>query len=285
MKRFFRNILLFVILPLSLYMPAYWAYYYFTLPTGKNACYLWGDSQMSQDIDLAYLNTNSNYRFYSASEHGAGVYDFLVFAEMVPANSNVIIQVAGPILNRRKKNDRNMSAISIKCLADLATNGYTSAELIAIVKRNLMPHRMFHSENGLYANTDTMILREPLSLFVEGYSSKAEGLDDKEHLLLKGIQRLLYKKCKIIALECPYHAILRDIASKSVYKDDLDSFDRTVGGYFSKKEEISIDLKDNIFADLTHLNERGAKYLTARLAAVLNFNEGPTLIKVVQGNK
>lgn len=265
------------------YIPVYWAFYYYHQPKANNACYVWGDSQMFQDVDLDYLNHNTPYKYFSAAAHGAGLYDFLVFAEKVPENSTVLIQVSRTVLLRRKEKDRNVSAISIGPLATLLGNGYSINEVGQVVKNNLIPKRIFYTLNYLYPNADTVSTKEPVGTFVTIFKNKPAYFEDKKAICLKGIETLMKKHCKIVAIQFPYHPILNNIEANSSYRQDLEKFDNDVAARFAYQQTIEIKLKENIFTDLTHLNERGAKDLSRQLAPYLNFKQSPIILKVKQG--
>jgi len=280
MRRFVLNIIVFVLIPLVLYIPAYWVYYLYHLPKDNKACYLWGDSQMYQDVQLSYLDSLSQYHYYSAANHGNGLYSFLVFAESVPENSRVIIQISRTVLLRRKEKDYNVSALNIKALTGLWKNGYTANELGNIIRQNLLPQKIFNTMNSCYSNTDTVSAKEPLSLFTNIYKNKPAYFENKEKLYLEAIKKLNDKKCKIIALSFPYNRSLINIEGKSAYKSDLDQFDSITGGLFIYKKTITLKQDKNIFADLTHLNQRGAQALSVELSKYLDFSQTPLLIKV-----
>jgi hypothetical protein len=280
MKRLGSNLIIFFISLVLLYPILYWAYYKLSVPESSKACYIWGDSQINRGLDLAYLNKNSNYRFFSTAQDGAGIYDFLVFTELVPENSFVIISISRPVLLRRKALDRNVSAINIKCLNKLMENNYSGNEIFTIITKNLKPGKIFSQKNTLFENTDSMKIGEPMTIFEGIYKQKPAYFFDKKNLFLAGLKTLINKKCRIVAIVFPYHPILNEIESKSQFVNDLKRFDEDVSKFFDSNKVIEIKLKDNIFRDLTHLNERGARYLSKELIGMLDFKEQTLLIKV-----
>jgi len=284
MQRLITKFIVFIAIGLAIYMLIYKAYDYYNLPKNNNTCYIWGDSQMSDDVDLQYLDSNSSFRFYSAAAPGAGIYDFMVFAASVPENSHVLIQLTTSVLLRRKEKDRNISAIDLPSLYKLARNGYSPNDLFIIVKNNMVPQEMYNTQNNLLPNADTLNLGyEPVSMMKAVFNTQNSYFDDKKNLYIDGIRTLINKKCKIIAIEFPFHPIFDEIENTSLYKNKLNDFDTTIAGYFDYKESIEINLKENIFHDLTHLNGRGAKYLTHELVGLLDFKHTPMLIKVKHG--
>jgi len=286
MGSFARRFLVFIAVGAVLYFVAVKAYYYFSVPKTRNCCYVWGESTMCQDIDLDYLNKNMHYNFFSAAKHGAGVYDFLVFTQVVPENSKVFIGIGKTSIVRRKDKDYNRSGIDYESLYLLHENGYSLKELFSIFLNNHAPHQMFDNLNTLYPNTDSLQFgNEPLSLFQNIFGNRPNYLDNKENLFLYGIQTLIRKHCKIIAIDFPRHPILDAIIQQSAYLGKLDSFMNDVDVFFPKQEILDLDLDRTDFHDLTHLNEKGAEKLTQELVPFLDFKDTPTMISVQENNR
>jgi hypothetical protein len=254
-------------------------YYKIKTPKGANCIYIWGDSQMNRGLDLDYLNKNSAYSFYSSAQDGAGVYDLLVFSEMVPENSTVVISVSRPVILRRKALDRNVSAFNFKSLHLLYKNNYSANEIFRIVTKNLSPHKMFTRENKLFENSDSMRVADPMSMFEDIYKNRPAYFYDKTNLFIEGIRNLDRKKCRIIAIVFPYHPILNAIERSSPYLPELKIFDGKVAELFSNEKEVVINSEKNIFRDLTHLNKRGAGLLSKELLSLMGIKEKSLLIK------
>lgn len=283
MKAFVTNCIIFCLLLLGIYVVVYWAYYKLTLPENKNVVYMWGDSQMSQDLDLKYLNTGSQYQYCSAAQHGAGIYDFLVFTRSVPDNSNVLIQISYPVLLRRKEVDRNISALDINALNELSINHYSPREIYTIVKKNILPNKLFVNYNDLFPNADTMTYGEqPMSIFTNIYSKKPTYFDDKKNLYLYGIKELMRKRCKIVGVIFPYYPSLKNMHANAPYSGELAAFDKQISDCFARNATIDIRSDSNLFYDLTHFNLRGAEYLSKAIVPYLDFKNEPLLIKVQQ---
>lgn len=282
MKAFVNNCIIFCLLLLGIYVVVYWAYYKITLPENKNVVYMWGDSQMSQDLDLKYLNTGSQYLYCSAAQHGAGIYDFLVFTRSVPDNSNVLIQISYPVLLRRKEVDRNISALDFNSLNELSINHYSPQEIYTIIRKNILPTRLFADCNYLFPNADTMTYNEPMSIFTNIYSKKPVYFDDKKNLYLYGIKNLIRKRCKITGIIFPYYPTLKKIHASAPYSGELAAFDKQISDCFTRNATIDIRSDSNLFYDLTHLNLRGAEYLSKAIVPYLDFKNESLLIKVQQ---
>lgn len=242
------------------------------MPDDKNACYIWGDSQIYRAIDLSYLNTNSSRKFYSSAQHGAGIYDFLVFSNTIPKNSCVIIPISHTVLVRGKNRDLNVSGFNVSSLLTLYNNNYSAIEIAKIIYKNSKPNKFYNSTNTLY--TEEIFSpdkAEPISLFKDIYSKKNSYLTDKIKMYLKCIKILKEKNCTIIVLRLPFHPMLQDIEAKSPIADVLNSFDKSVIENINSKETVEITSKENIFKDYTHLNKKGARLLSKELDRFVNY--------------
>jgi hypothetical protein len=285
MKQFAINLLLFAI-PICCYPFFLWAYNELTIPNDEHACYLWGDSQMVQGLDLTYLHYNSRYSFFSSAQYGAGIYNFLVFTEIVPENSFVIISISRTVLLRRKEKDKIFSAIDIKSINKLIKKNYSFKEISRIIIKNLKPHKIFYSKNQLSEDADSIVIGiGELPGFKSIYEKRPVYFDDKKDLYFEGLQTLINKKCRIFALVFPYHPILNEIESNSPYHNDLVQFDNEISKCFSKSVTIKIKSNKTIFNDLTHLNKKGALSLSEELIRFINSNNQSLLIKIIQSQE
>ena len=241
-------------------------------PKDKKAIYIWGDSQAYQGIDLSLLHRKTNRKCFSMATRGAGVYDFLIFTEKVPSFSQVIVSLSKPAQIRNKLSDFNRSGFSFKAMYTLYKNNYSIQELFEIFKNNKINNLLFSRNFSLYPYNDSIIFKEPLSIFKEGYKKVPYYLLDKQNIYIEGINKLKEKKCKIIFIEFPFHPILKKIEDKSSVKINTQNFNKKVFKLFKKVIIDTIKLKNDkqIMHDLTHLNELGAKELTENLIKILN---------------
>ncbi len=246
--------------------------------TNKNAIFIWGDSQAYQGIDLNKLSTTIEKKVYTSANHGAGVYDFLVFTEQVPENSEVIVSISKLVQVRRKKNDFNRSGLSIWALKKLYHNAYTTKEIISILKPNLKPRSNIRKSTELYAYSDSIQILN-LSNFESYYQKIPSFFYEKQNIYLTGIQNLINKNCKISFLTFPYHAELVNIENKSPIKEKTDGLLFEIGNLFEKFEidTIKLNKNKNVFRDLSHLNCRGAKDLSKKLGEKLVTREHTTI--------
>lgn len=281
MREFLRKVLLFplsflltysiIFLGLSLYLNH--AY------SEKDAVFIWGDSQAYQGLDLRRLSSTTNREFYTSAHHGAGVYDFLVFTERVPNNSEIIVAISKLVQVRRKENDYNRSGLSIWALKQLFINNYSIGELATIIRKNFKPRSTVSESTEMWAYADTMKVQLPLSHFRSYYEAVPPFLEDKQNLYLVGIENLIAKNCKITLIELPFHEELENIENQSPIKKKTDDFINRVENLFESLEIDTIQLMrdSNIFSDLSHLNCVGADDLSKKLGERLLEREQTTL--------
>ncbi len=280
MKRFVFNIVLFTVIISAVSAGLYWLVNRYYMPKGENIAYVWGDSQTLHGLDLQYLSAHTKYKFYSAAAIGAGLYDFLVFTEMVPENSNVVIGISRPVLLRKKKYDRNSSAINLSSMSLLMQNNYSLSEVHEIFMNNLRPHRIFDNTNTLYDNCDTILNNEVYSIFKDVYAARPAYFSDKQALYLAAIENLEKKHCHITAIEFPNHEVLTTMEDRSGYAAEVHSFMTKLSAHFTHAVAINIPGTPNIFYDYTHLNGRGAKYLSEQLVPIFEKGGNAQLVQV-----
>lgn len=250
----------------------------------KNTVFIWGDSQAYRGIDLKELSKAIEKQVYTSAHHGAGVYDFLLFTDQVPKNSEVIVSISKLVQIRRKENDYNRSGLSLWALEQLYKNNYSLKEIIIILKSNIKPKSNISESTSLYAYSDSMQIGVPLSRFKSYYQKIPSFLDDKQNLYLIGIQNLKNKNCKITFIEFPYHKELEKIENQSPIKEKTDDFVYQIGNLFKDYEidTIKFDVNKNIFKDLSHLNCLGAKEFSKKLGKNMK-KHGRTTMYICNG--
>jgi hypothetical protein len=269
MKRFLSNTVRFLLL-----LPLVFATLFIILDYAKNhkkaenALFIWGDSQAYQGIDLPLLGELTEKMIYTAARHGAGVYDFLVFAEKIPEGAEVMIAVSKTAQLRRKQKDYNMSGFSFGALKYLGENNYSFMEILQIARKNIRPKKLFIEETYLFEYSDSLKLSDPIDLFKEIYSKTPAYLHDKQNIMLEGIQALKDKGCSLTFIEFPYHPILSEIESGSGIRERTDAFKTRIGNMFQdyQTDTILIEKDRQVMHDLTHLNAHGASVLSRKLA-------------------
>lgn len=237
----------------------------------QNAIFIWGDSQAYRGIDLDLLKANTGKNVYSAAQHGAGAYDFLVFAEKVPTNSVVIISPSKPSLIRKKDRDRNRSSLNLSSLFTLLKHNYKFSEVCIIAENNKKPNKIFSSSNEIYPYSDTLVLDEPIELIEEVYEEKPYYLNDKMEIIQEGIKILTKKNCSVNIVLFPFHHTLREIEIQSPIKAETDFFYTKLANdlEFLSTDTVYLDEAKPVMYDLTHLNKHGVdqttKYIASRL--------------------
>ncbi|MCG9970449.1 hypothetical protein [Christiangramia crocea] len=267
-KRFFQYLIAFSLI---------YFFYYYSLDTyynaedPENAIFIWGDSQAYRGLDLIELRKNTQRNIYTAARHGAGVYDFLVFAERVPINSTVLVAISKPAQLRPKKRDRNKSSISITALNTLLSNNYTSSDISVIIKKNIItPQNLFIEKTSLYEYSDS-IIKEPIESFKEIYNNKPSYLEEKQSIYIKGIKNLVNKNCTIHLISFPYSDLLNEMENNSPIKNKTDQFfmDAVQIIRVNRIDTLKLDTNKQVMHDLTHLNNYGAKQVSILISKKL----------------
>ena len=277
MRNFIKQLsifLLFTIIPLIVLITILY-YKEPNLSLDKNAAYFWGDSQTVQGIDLNVFSTNRNVMVKTTAAHGAGVYDFLVFADNVPDSTNCVVGFSQCCLLRKKTSDYNRSGINVKMLVELWKQNYSIKEIVEIVNNNklISINNLFSMSHPQLEYCDTMIPGEPLSGFIGLYDKEPSFFADKVELYKTGLDILMNKHCKVTIVEFPYYSELFEVSLASPYKDVIDSVRQDICDKYSngKLDTIYIDDSDSLLMhDLTHLNGVGSRRFTEALCNYLD---------------
>ena len=276
MKKFIIKTLLSItlfIFTLSIYYTTY-DYYLNKKDYSEKSIYIWGDSQVYQGLNLNIISTNTDLKTYSGAIHGAGVYDFLVFANKVPENSKIILSISKPAQIRDVDIDYNLSGLSIKSLIWLFQNGYNLRSIKNIIQNNIKPKKIYLKNTKLYSNNN-IIYHMPVSLLKKAYFKCPLYLRNKQNIYIKGINLLISKKCKIIYIELPYHQITKKIEDKSPIKKHTQKFKIELAKKYKIKpfDTLIISNKQNAMYDLTHLNQYGANIVSKKVSNLINLNK------------
>ncbi len=272
MKKFLVKIFIFIIGFLAICLV--WGIFYFlwyrhyNYINDKNAIYIWGDSQTYYGINIKLLQKELDRNVFTYAQKGAGVYDFLVFTEMVPQEATVLLAVSKPVQIRRKTTDRNTSGIYFPALFSLWQNGYSLGEIKDIINRNIRPPKIVETSVELLEYQDTIVINE-WDILRDVYAEVPEYLKAKQSLYKSGIQKLRKKQCNIVFLDYPFHSLVVDSVEKnSPVKEKTEEFVRWI---INTSENIRTDTlflnrDKEVMHDLTHLNELGATQVSQYLA-------------------
>lgn len=279
MLRFIYKTLLFLILIPLIYLVLYISVdLFFNSPKAEDSLFIWGDSQTYQGIDLKELKNKTGKEIHTTARHGAGVYDFLVFVEKVPENSEVLIAISKPVQLRRKEMDRNRSGISLYALKSLLNNNYSWSEIFQILRKNKRPTRLFLSNTTMYDYADSITIGEPIELFENIYKTVPSYLNDKQNLYIEGIKQLKSKRCKIYLIDFPYHKLLNGIENNSPIKNQTDVFFEKIRieANCIKLDSLYLNSEKQVMHDLTHLNCYGAKQVSEFIGEKIKKHERTT---------
>ncbi len=254
-------------------------HHYNDIEDPEGSLFIWGDSQAYHGIDMELMHQLTHKKIFTAAQYGAGMYDFLIFAEKVPSKSEVIVALSKPTLIRGILMDRNKASISLSALITLLSNNYSISHTFTILKNNLTPSRVFSQDTQMYPYSDTLVFTEPTSLFENFYNTAPNHFADKQEIMLTAVKTLKQKNCKISFVEFPYHPIVQEIEHQSEIKVKTEQFKNEILNLFEETVIDTLYLNDEIeiMYDLTHLNETGASTLTQELVESMNTQEHTTL--------
>ena len=265
-KKFLVSGMVFLLIGIFLYTILYLSVDRILNRKESDAIYIWGDSQTFEGLDIELLKERTGQKIYSAAQHGAGVYDFLVFSEKVPERVSVIIAFSKLALIRDKNRDYNSTGLSLKTIRLLSEHGYSFEEMYDIFQRNIIPVKMYSSMSKHHAASVT-INESAKEGLLDVFSEKKGAMDDKAALYLLGLKRLVEKECEITLIEFPINSMIRSNEMNSGIKNDLDDFRRNVMDFctIDLEQDITFDQNENYMYDLTHLNASGAAFITGEI--------------------
>jgi hypothetical protein len=242
--------------------------------SARNSIFIWGDSQAYRGIDLQVLKKSTGKNIYTAAAEGQGVYNFLVFTEKIPNNSQVIVAESKLTQIRRKIIERSSSGISPRSLYKLYENNYSFSEIAAIIWKNRIPYKIFSQSTDLYPYSDSIVFlpNEPISFFEDHFRKVPPFIGDKQNILIYGLNRLKSKNCRVVFIQFPFHQILNKIEDCSPIKPKTEEFKDNVLSLFREYESDTLQLDNSINAmyDLTHLNELGAQKVSEFIGEKFN---------------
>lgn len=257
----------------------------------RNATYLWGDSQTVRGVNPDMFSRIQNVTVKTTAVHGAGVYDFLVFANNVPDSTNCVIGFSQCCLLRKKTSDNNRSGTDVRMLVELWKHNYSVKEIIEIVKNNRLESvkNTFNRSHPQYEYCDTIIHAEPLSGFARLYDKEPSFFGDKVELYKTGLDILMSKHCNVTFVEFPYYSELFEVSSASSYKNVIDRVRQKICDKYSNGifDTVCINDSDSLLMhDLTHLNEVGSRRFTEALCSYLDTcSVGQNHFIIVNGGK
>ncbi len=230
----------------------------------SQAIYVWGDSRTYQGLDLDYLRKATARNVYGFSKHGAGVYTFLTFAELVPENSIVLLGINDTILIRNPDTDYSRSNLSFSAISELLREKYPLMTVVNVIEKNLSAFFSLNLEHSPKPdNTKEASNNDDLAVFVKFYSEqKPDYYAIKWKLIGNGIKQLEAKHCKIIIIEFPVSTDISNLMRKSAYAN----FSRELIEFKTSSVHVYTGIKlisdKSLFYDHSHLNTKGRELMT-----------------------
>ena len=271
MNRFLFKIIFFSIVLVIVYL-----IYYFIGSIGNKIdqsydFYIWGDSQTSQGLDLNVLNKSTNLKYYSMAVHGASLYDFSCFVNLVPERSKVIIGISSTIFLRTDTLEYNRTNLDFNALKLAMLSGFSFNYLKDIVLKNLKPKGNFPF-NSRKKYIGSFIDVNQGELIKENFSLGINSIEIRKKYFQFIIEELRRKKCAIVLINIPQSNILKNIESHYEYSAFIkEALNGVIDGY-DLQYNITMSFSEDDFYDITHLNQNGSIILSERIGDFINSN-------------
>lgn len=237
-----------------------------------NAIFVFGDSQTNKGIDLDLSNTLIDRNVLTAARHGAGVYDFAVFCDQIPANAVVIVGLSTAIQIRRPGKDYNRSGLSFNGLYSLYRNNFPLLSLVKILKNNLGAGPLFISPSDPFPVSDTAAVTDDLKIIKQILDSSPGYVLDKQNVIADLLDQLAEKHCTIFLVEFPLHPTLSEIFAKSPFTERITSFKQAISELpgVIVVDSLSFETSRNVMFDMAHLNALGRDIATRQIFEKIN---------------
>lgn len=245
----------------------------------EETVYFWGDSQLHYGLDLAAFTQASGLATASMAESGSSIYDFLSFADHVPAGSRVVTALPKLMLVRNRTRDRNEAGVSWYASTVLLKNGYSLTDLTEIWGNNILPKPLFSSTNPSLPETDTALAFPDIVLLSEEFNADPERLAERKHAFMSGLRHLQEKGCSITLVLFPFHPVAARIEGAS----SLFPYTSSLAVEAAKltkapiTDTIILSSSINMMYDYTHLNARAARQVGREVAQVVITTETAAL--------
>ena len=236
--------------------------------------YVWGDSQISQGLNMSLLSSGLSKQVLSAAKHGGGVYDFLVSIEHIPKGSTCIIEFPELAFIRIPRLDFNRTGLEFRSLWSMIQTNTPFQECVRIFILNrshlFSCNSVFSSDQILYPFAPELEYSQPLDWFCKVFNIKTENSDWKTETYEYGISKLIDKGCRIVFIQFPFEKQVEQCAKQSVNRILSEGIKNKI------LEELSI-VPDTItlpndslqMYDLSHLNEVGTRHVTSEVAKAM----------------
>jgi hypothetical protein len=227
--------------------------------------YVWGDSRVFRGIDVRAVSAATKKPVISWAQNGAGVYDLLVFAERIPANSRAIVGVGVHMLERKQEIGYQHTELSVAALVSvLREGGHSLRDLWTILKRGRDPFvRYGHQPSpGLPIFDD--VKRTSEKYYHARFDAKTppKRYLAKLRLFIHAVKQLVDKDVQVTVVDVPVYKSVQAARDASIYASLGETLRRELGPSVVVMTNIEIPSEPNHFYDLSHLNTRGQKRLT-----------------------
>jgi hypothetical protein len=235
---------------------------------------------MCQGIDLKLYKTISGYTPHSAAAHGAGVYDFLNFTELVPANSNVLVSISSLTLIRLHEGERNNTGLVFKNLNKLFKSNYSPLIILNIIRNNFNNYGCIFSNNNTLYPTSHFHKNSTYSNIYNAFYHPPTYINARTKLYLHGIEKLIQKRCKINFILFPVQKTITGLVKKS----NANCYLRLLFKQIETKNKIKLKIHEifsnekNFMYDYSHLNSNGAVFVTKKTVQIQALNDSYNLI-------
>lgn len=245
----------------------------------EETVFFWGDSQLHYGLDLVAFTQTSGLAVASMAESGSGIYDFLSFADRIPAGARVVVALPKLMLVRNRARDRNEAGISWYASTVLLKNGYSIADLTEIWGNNMLPKSLFSSSNPSLPKTDTVIAFPDTVLLRTEFNATPEALSQREHAFMTGIRHLQKKGCSITLVMFPFHPVAARIEKASSLFPYTSSFATEAAQLTEARtaDTMVLSWSTNMMYDYTHLNALAARQVGREVAQLVNATETSSL--------
>ena len=276
MRRFLKKIIIATVCFSSLIIGVYFLLHLMVqkpITNSNNCVFVWGDSQMYYGIDVLSLEDRLDMQVLTSAYAGSGIYDFLVSEKNIPNNHVCIVSFPECALLRKPSSDYNRTGYELSCLKMLFLAGCPKQECLRIEKMNRgnIAYQAFGNDYGIFPYADSLECeREPISFWQSFFEERNEWFNWKAQSYKEGIKSLFNKHSQIVLIQFPFHKQVESFARNSIDRHLTDSLKRElIDNYAMKYDTIVLQSDSLLMHDLSHLNEVGARLLTAEIADIL----------------
>ena len=170
MRKFLKKVLMAAVFFPFLVVNGYFVLHFMSMKsnTYNNDCiFVWGDSQMYQDLDVLLFGNRMGKQVLTSAVHGSGVYDFLVSEKSIPNNAICIVSFPEGTLLRNPISDNNRTGFELSSLQLLFWAGCPLDECLRIanLNRQNVYYKPFGKIHYMCPYSDSIVFVEPLTVF------------------------------------------------------------------------------------------------------------------------